>query len=145
VRCRDAAAADIPWLTETACAAYRTVFAPVLPGADLGGFDAAYFTARFAEAWPRTRIAETAEGQAAGFHLTTDAHIDMFFVAEEARGQGIGAFLLADAEARGARSLECFAANAGARRFYARAGWREAAAYERLFAGRPERFVRFER
>lgn len=67
----------------------------------------------------------------------------MLFAAET--GQGHGAALLAHAEANGARSLEVFAANEGARRFYERAGWQVADDYEREFAGALHRFLRYEK
>ena len=40
-----------------------------------------------------------------------------------------------EAEAQGAKSLECFRDNHGARRFYERHGWQVAREYEREFAG----------
>jgi putative acetyltransferase len=58
-----------------------------------------------------------------------------------ASGQGGGALLLKQAEALGARSLECFRDNHGARRFYARHGWQLAKEYDRDFAGRQRSFV----
>ena len=57
---------------------------------------------------------------------------------------GAGRALLADAQAHGASSLECFAANAPARHFYDRQGWRVTQAYTRFFAGRDRSFVRYE-
>jgi putative acetyltransferase len=46
---------------------------------------------------------------------------------------------------RGAKSLECFRDNHGARRFYERHGWRVTREYEREFAGRNRSFVFYEK
>ncbi|MCB5174284.1 hypothetical protein LGR44_03755 [Microvirga sp. SM9] len=53
--------------------------------------------------------------------------------------------LLQRAECLGAKSLECFRDNHGARRFYERHGWRLAREYERAFAGRERSFVLYEK
>ena len=82
---------------------------------------------------------------AAAFAAMTAGHIDMIFVAPAAIGTGAGHALLVDAQARGARSLECFAANTPARRFYERHGWHVVDRYSRLFAGGMRDFVRYER
>lgn len=84
-------------------------------------------------------------GDIAGFLLMTDGHIDMLFMDPATSGQGGGAQLLKEAEALGAKSLECFRDNHGARRFYERHGWRIVRAYEREFAGRHRAFVLYEK
>jgi GNAT superfamily N-acetyltransferase len=63
----------------------------------------------------------------------------------QGQGQGHGAALLADAEARGARSLEAFAANLRARRFYEARGWRKTREYERDFVGQVRAIVYYEK
>ncbi len=141
--CRDATARDVAWLTAVALDNYRAVFAPLLPDCDWEAFDEAHFRARFSEAWPRVRI--VADAVPLGFALITAGHIEMFFVARSAQGRGVGARLLGDAQERGAGSLETFAVNLAARRFYERAGWRIAARYSRPFAGAECDFVRYER
>jgi GNAT superfamily N-acetyltransferase len=95
-----------------------------------------------AEPSATTRIFVAEEdGSPIGFiHLTTDedyytnsatAHVGDIVVAPHAGGRGVGAALLAHAEqwARergfGLLTLNVFAANAAARRLYARAGFRE--------------------
>ena len=77
----------------------------------------------------RTIVAER-EGGPVGYVTWLDALLDDIWVAPWAQGRGVGALLLRAgeeaicangfAEAR----LECVAANAGARRFYERHGWR---------------------
>lgn len=51
-------------------------------------------------------------------------HIHQFMVAPHLRSAGVGAVLLAEAEARGASSLKVDPSNTGAIRFYERHGWR---------------------
>lgn len=50
-------------------------------------------------------------------------HIHQFMVAPHVRNAGVGASLLAEAEARGASSLKVNPSNTGAIRFYERHGW----------------------
>ena len=75
----------------------------------------------------RVLVAERA-GSVAGF-LAVDGEgfVAALFVATEARAQGVGAGLIEAAKARRPEglSLWTFAANAGARRFYARHGFAE--------------------
>jgi putative acetyltransferase len=82
----------------------------------------------------RTMVAERG-GAPIGYVTWLDALLDDIWVAPWAQGQGVGALLLRAgenmirangfAEAR----LECVAANASARRFYERHGWRLARAF----------------
>ena len=82
-----------------------------------------------------------ADGIVLGFAKTTAGHLDMLFVQPRAHGTGAGSALLAEAEARGVRTLECFRDNAAARGFYERRGWTLLRAYQRDFAGRVRDFV----
>ncbi len=143
MRLRDAVAADVAATAEVAAASYRAAFAAILDPEVLARYDPAFFAARFAASLDRLRLAER-DGRIIGFCLVTEAHIDMIFVAPDALGTGAGRALLADAQAHGASSLECFAANAPARHFYDRQGWRVTQAYTRFFAGRDRSFVRYE-
>jgi ribosomal protein S18 acetylase RimI-like enzyme len=69
-------------------------------------------------------------GLPAGFHLVRDAELYQLYVSREARGRGVAAALLADAEARLAASgvltgwLACAIGNERAARFYEKQGWR---------------------
>lgn len=141
--CRDATQADVAWLAHVALDNYREVFVPLIPVCDWSAFDEAHFQSRFEAAWPRVRI--VGADRPLGFALVSDGHIDMFFIDRAAQKRGIGARLLQDAQARGARSLETFAVNRPARRFYERAGWRGVRRYFRPFAGVTCEFVRYER
>lgn len=135
---------DIPALAVIAERSYRLAFAGILEEEVLDGHDIAFFITRFAHAWPRMLVA-AAGNSLLGFLLMTDGHIDMLFMDPAASGQGGGTLLLKEAEAKGARSLECFRDNHGARRFYERHGWRIARKYERDFAGRKRGFVFYEK
>jgi putative acetyltransferase len=123
---------------------YRAAFDEILEHEVLATRDAAFFGARFGEAWERMRVAEDG-GRVLGFTLVTDGHIDMIFVDPDAAGSGAGSTLLAQAEAEGARSLECFRDNHAARRFYERRGWRLTREYERAFLGAERAFAFYEK
>ena len=74
---------------------------------------------------PRTIVARV-DGRTCGFLTRLEEEVQCFYLAAEARGQGIGAALLHEAQrARPRLALWTFAANAGARRFYARHGFVE--------------------
>lgn len=140
MRVREARVEDIAALAQIAEASYRAAFKNILEEEVLAGRDAAFFESRFATSWGRMLVALSGESLI-GFLLMTEGHIDMLFMDPAASGQGAGALLLRYAEERGARSLECFRDNHGARRFYERNGWRLAREYEREFAGKVRSFV----
>ncbi len=140
MKVRAARLGDVPALAGIAERSYGSAFADILEPDLLASRDAAFFAARFASSWERMLVA-LAQDEPMGFLLMTDGHIDMLFMAPEASGQGGGALLLDRAEALGARSLECFRDNLGARRFYERQGWRVAQEYDREFSGRRHSFV----
>lgn len=141
--CRDATEGDVPWLADVALENYRAVFAGLLPDCDWSAYDEAHFRQRFGRSWPQARI--VADDRRLGFSLVGGRHIDMFFVARSAQGTGVGRRLLDDAEQRGARSLETFAVNIAARRFYERQGWHETQRSSRVFAGADCAFIRYEK
>jgi putative acetyltransferase len=126
---RPATEADIAAMARVAERSYRAAFDEILEHEVLATRDAAFFGARFGEAWERMRVAEDG-GRVLGFTLVTDGHIDMIF---------------AQAEAEGARSLESFRDNHAARRFYERRGWRLTREYERAFLGAERAFAFYEK
>ena len=140
---RPARAEDIPVLAAIAERSYRAAFAGILEPEVLEGRNAAFFAERFASSWERMLVA-LEDDAPIGFLLMTEGHIDMLFTDPDAGGRGGGMLLLREAEARGAKSLECFRDNHGARRFYERHGWRVAREYERDFAGKSRSFVFYE-
>jgi putative acetyltransferase len=138
---RPARPGDIEPTALVALAAYRQAFAGILSPAALAARSAAGFAERFRAALDRLIVAE--QDGIAGFLLMTDRHIDMLFVTPDRQGKGIGLALLRAAEATGARSLECFARNTGARAFYERAGWVLDQGYTRMFDGVAHEFVTY--
>lgn len=140
MKVRAAGPEDLPVLAAIAERSYRAAFEGILEKDVLTSRDAAFFAARFAASWERMLVA-LVQDKPIGFLLMTEGHIDMLFMDPDASGQGGGALLLKQAEFLGARSLECFRDNHGARRFYERHGWQVAREYEREFAGRSRSFV----
>ncbi|MGL4322879.1 MAG: GNAT family N-acetyltransferase [Beijerinckiaceae bacterium] len=145
---RPASPADVPALSAMVAASYRFGFADILDAATLDQRGADFFAGRFAAQWPSVQIAcvhEDACGRPACIGMTQvrEGQLDMMFVAPDFAGHGLAQALLADAEARGAVSLECFRDNHRARRFYERAGWILSGAYERDFAGHRYAFVTY--
>jgi GNAT superfamily N-acetyltransferase len=141
---RAARPADIDRLVAITLASYAQTFVPLVPDADWHGFDEAFFRARFETRLASVRVIEHA-GDIAGFAMMSSGHLDMFFIDPSRQGAGLGAGLLAAMGKQGAATLECFAANAGARRFYERHGWRLVAEYRRVFAGTDCAFCRYEK
>ncbi len=137
---RAAVEADIPAMAAAAAAAYRVGFVGILEPLVLVGYDRAFFEKRFAETLASLTVV-AADGVVLGFAKTTGDHLDMLFVQPRAHGTGAGSALLAEAEARGVRTLECFRDNVAARSFYERRGWTLRRAYEREFAGQVRDFV----
>ena len=131
---------DVPVLAVIAERSYRAAFAGILEAEVLASRNAGFFAGRFASSWEHMLVA-LSQDKPIGFLLMTNGHIDMLFMDPDASRQGGGALLLKEAEALGARSLECFRDNHGARRFYERHGWHIEREYEREFAGRRRDFV----
>jgi ribosomal protein S18 acetylase RimI-like enzyme len=69
-------------------------------------------------------------GEPVGFYVVKDDELYQLFVAAEARGTGVAAALMTDAEAQLAQSgvetawLACAIGNERAARFYEKCGWR---------------------
>lgn len=80
----------------------------------------------------RRTIAALLDGRVVGFCFRDGAHIEDLWVEPSVQGRGIGKELLAAAVMAVARdgyrtaTLDCIEANADARRFYEREGWRPA-------------------
>jgi putative acetyltransferase len=141
---RPAKVEDIPALAAIAERSYQSTFAGILEADVLESRNAAFFAERFAASRERILVALSGD-MLMGFLLMTDGHIDMLFVDPATSRKGGGAFLLREAEMRGAKSLECFRDNHGARRFYERHGWRVTREYEREFSGQDRSFVFYEK
>jgi ribosomal protein S18 acetylase RimI-like enzyme len=89
----------------------------------------ASFRARLQSAFASVRVAGS-PGASCGFCMTHGDEVDQLYVSADARGSGVAAALLADAERRiaalGGRVawLACAIGNERAARFYQRNGWR---------------------
>lgn len=89
----------------------------------------ASFRARLKEHWARLRVLGPV-GDPLGFSLIKGSELDQFYLAPAARGTGLAAVLMNDAEAIMAAagvttaSLVCAIGNDRAARFYEKAGWR---------------------
>lgn len=141
---RPATIADIAALADIGVAGYRMGFADIIGYEGLARFGRDYFQDRFSREWPAVTVAE--EGiTILGFAEVRDGTLDMLFIAPSVARSGIGGRLLAEAETRGAKKLECFRDNAGARRFYEKNGWRATRDYTREFAGVEQAFVAYEK
>jgi len=87
------------------------------------------FLERLARDIGTTRIA-SGDGRVLGFSILRQAEVYQFYVSAEARGTGLAAQLMADAEAQLRRSgtrrawLACTVGNDRAARFYEKMGWR---------------------
>jgi GNAT superfamily N-acetyltransferase len=83
---------------------------------------------------PTTTVA-TVGSRLVGFAMVRDDQVEEVYVAASARGTGVAAALLRDAESRVAVSFDAAwlavaAGNARARRFYERQGWRDAGGFD---------------
>lgn len=89
------------------------------------------FRHRLQAALPNVRVAGPS-GSPVGFCIVKDAELYQLFVSAQARGSGIAAALVADAEARLSESgvetawLACAIGNERAARFYEKCGWHRA-------------------
>jgi GNAT superfamily N-acetyltransferase len=87
------------------------------------------FKERMRAALRSVRVAEL-YGAPVGFHMLKDDELYQLYVSAEARGSGVAAALIADAEARLADAgvetawLACAIGNDRAARFYEKSGWR---------------------
>lgn len=136
---RAALASDLPALCRVASAAFASAFADIVDAETIAARTPRSFRARFSARLGDMRAA--VEDGVAGFSLLTGAHLDMLFVDPARQGRGAGQALLADAVARGCRTLESFAANGRARRFYESAGFHLAETCRRPYEGRDTAFV----
>lgn len=125
---RPASSEDVQALARLWEAAWHDAHREHVPPALLPLRDTAYFETAMEACWPRVRlIAEY--GAISGFHLIDPPWLDLLFVASAARGTGVAATLLDDAETnlRDAGvtlgQIECLAKNTRALHFYEKHGW----------------------
>lgn len=141
---REAQAADLDALARIAAEAYCRDFAEILEPQALEQRGVDFFLAHLGAALAELQVAQS-DDRILGFSKVTKRHLDMLFVASEARGSGAGSALLQRAEAKGVCTLESFRDNHAARSFYERRGWRLSSSYEREFLGGMRCFVQYSK
>ena len=123
---RDADESDLPALTALWHAAWHDAHARIVPGEIAVLRTPESFEERLRAFMPHVRVV----GAPVGFHVVRSFELHQFYVAAAARGTGVAARLLADAEGmlseRGVHTawLTCAVGNERARRFYEKHGWR---------------------
>ncbi len=128
---RPAREADLHALAALWHAAWHEAHGHLLPPELVAIRTLEHLTARAALARDALRVAGP-EGAPLGFHLCHGAELEQFYLAPDARGSGLAAALLRDAEARIAATgvpqawLACAIGNERASRFYSREGWTRA-------------------
>jgi GNAT superfamily N-acetyltransferase len=126
---RPAEANEIDRLAELWCAGWHEAHAPIVPAELTQLRTLASFRDRLTAALENTRVAGPA-GTPRGFYVLKGDELYQFFVAPDARGSGLAATLMADAEARLSDAgvstawLSCAIGNNRAARFYEKCGWR---------------------
>ena len=109
--------------------AWRDAHAAILPPALARIRTVDNFRERLQAALPHVRVA-TDDGRPVGFCIVEGDELYQLFVAEAARGSGVAAMLIDDAEAAMAAAgvdtawLACAIGNDRAARFYEKRGWR---------------------
>lgn len=126
---RFANAAEIGHLARLWCDCWHEAHAPLVPPKLTRLRTLESFRERLQAALPNIRVTGPL-GAPVGFYALKGEELDQLFVSPEARGSGVAAALIADAEARlAARGIEtawlvCAIGNHRAARFYEKSGWR---------------------
>lgn len=135
---REPLASEVAQLARIWYDGWQDAHARILPAALARVRTLDSFAQRLAAALPRVRVAALPEGPV-GFCLVEGDELNQLFVSAAARGSGVAAALVRDAEARlwtsGVRLawLSCAIGNERAARFYEKSGWlRSAAVTEQL-------------
>ncbi|QHQ37168.1 GNAT family N-acetyltransferase [Algicella marina] len=125
---RAATEADVPALAALWHAGWQDGHAAVVPEGLLPHRDAASFAVRTRRHLGRIMLAER-KGRLLGFYMLHDDELEQFYVAPQARGTGVAAELMKDAERAMAKVgavrawLACSVGNLRAARFYEKCGW----------------------
>ena len=128
---RAAEAGEVDRLAQTWYDGWRDAHLPIVPAELARVRTLESFRDRMRAAITEVRVAGP-PGAPVGFHLLKDDELYQLYVSAEARGSGVAAALIADAEARlGERGVEtawlgCAIGNERAARFYEKCGWHRA-------------------
>jgi GNAT superfamily N-acetyltransferase len=128
IEIRHAALADISHLAEIWHGAWHDAHDRIVPPELVLLRTRESFDARLRAASTSVRVAGRVDGPL-GFYVLKDAELYQLFVSSAARGTGVAAALIADAETHLGRSgvhtawLTCAIGNARAARFYEKCGW----------------------
>lgn len=131
---RPATASEIPHLAKLWFEAWQETHRPLMPDGLIRLRTLESFTERLAAMTDDIRVIDC-DDEPAGFCAIKGDELYQLFLAPAARGTGIAATLIADAEARLAANgvevawLACAIGNDRAARFYEKSGWRNAGAF----------------
>jgi ribosomal protein S18 acetylase RimI-like enzyme len=129
VHVRDAGVAEIDRLARIWYDGWQDAHARILPEALARARTLESFRDRLQAALADVRVAD-ASGEPVGFCIVKDDELYQLFVSASARGKGVAAALVADAEERLTETgvetawLACAIGNERAARFYEKCGWR---------------------
>ncbi|WP_149193129.1 GNAT family N-acetyltransferase [Luteimonas suaedae] len=127
---RDATLADVSPLARLWFDAWQDAHAAILPEALRRIRTLENFSERLLAALGDVRVAVDSAGATLGFCIVDGDELSQLFLSAAARGTGVAAALVADAETRMAGSgvgtawLACAIGNDRAARFYEKCGWR---------------------
>ena len=128
---RDATSADLEALLPIWYDGWQDAHASIVPAGLRRMRTMANLRERLPAMLPRARVAEV-DGRPAGFCVLKGDELDQLYVSAAARGTGVAAALIADAEARlrdagvAVAWLACAIGNHRAARFYEKSGWKRA-------------------
>lgn len=129
MRVRDAAEADLDHLAVVWHDAWHDGHAQIVPKELTRFRTLESFRRRLQQVFPRVRVVGP-PGAPVGFCIVRDDELYQLFVSAEARGSGVAAALIDDAESRLAAAgvttawLACAIGNMRAAKFYEKRGWR---------------------
>lgn len=141
-RARSSDSADIKALLDRS---WRTHWAPHLDMGAWARYEAARPVEAYVDVYLGAMMVAERGGVVVGMYHLDDGMLHAIHVDSWAIGTGVGAALMAHAEAAGARRLDVRAFNARARAFYASRGWVEIDEHEDTEMGTPVRSIIMER